>query len=459
MTDDGAASGGTVTEQDPADADREELLRAAERAALRTAEAPAGRDHLPPADELTPFEAVNFQFDCAARRLELPDHLQVALKTPYREVMVEIPLLDDEGRITTFHGYRVQHNNARGPMKGGLRYHPEVDLDEARALASLMTWKTAVVDIPYGGAKGGIDLDPRTVTSAQLERITRTFIERIHQFIGPNEDIPAPDVNTTPQVMAWIVDEYSKFRGFTPAVVTGKPLEVGGSPGRNSATGRGVALIAARAAADAGLDLDGATVAVQGFGNVGSWSAHFLAEMGARIVGVSDVEGAVVGDGLDVDRLREITAGGDSVVAYDGGERATNAELLELDVDILVPAALGDVIHKWNARHVKARLIVEGANAPTTPAADALLEERGITVVPDILANAGGVTVSYFEWVQNLQQFRWTASKVDEELRSIMETAYDAVRDMAREHRVSLRTAAFMVAIRRVAAAVRVRGV
>ena len=205
MADEGAASGGAVTERDPAEADREELLRAAERTALRTAEAPAGRDHFPPADELTPFEAVNFQFDCAARRLELPDHLQVALKTPYREVMVEIPLLDDEGTITTFHGYRVQHNNARGPMKGGLRYHPEVDLDEARALASLMTWKTAVVDLPYGGAKGGIDVDPRTITSAQLERITRTFIERIHQFIGPNEDIPAPDVNTTPQVMAWIV--------------------------------------------------------------------------------------------------------------------------------------------------------------------------------------------------------------------------------------------------------------
>ncbi|MBW3553611.1 MAG: glutamate dehydrogenase [Gemmatimonadetes bacterium] len=435
-------------------------MRAAERAALRTAESPAGEVEQPAADELTPFEAVNFQFDCAARRLELPDHLQVALKTPYRELMVEIPLLDGNGAITTFHGYRVQHNNARGPMKGGLRYHPDVDLDEARALASLMTWKTAVVDIPYGGAKGGIDVDPKKLTNAQLERITRTFIERIHQFIGPNEDIPAPDVNTTPQVMAWIVDEYSKFRGFTPAVVTGKPLEVGGSPGRNSATGRGVAFVTARAAADAGIDLEGATVAVQGFGNVGSWSAHFLEELGARVVAVSDVEGGIhAGDGLDIGRLREITASGESVVAYDGGERITNNDLLELEVDVLIPAALGDVIHKWNARHVRAKLVVEGANAPTTPAADALLEERGIKVIPDILANAGGVTVSYFEWVQNLQQFRWTAAKVDEELRAIIESAYDAVGEMARQHRVSLRTAAFMVAIQRVSAAVRVRGV
>ncbi|MEJ2503547.1 MAG: Glu/Leu/Phe/Val dehydrogenase dimerization domain-containing protein [Gemmatimonadota bacterium] len=409
---------------------------------------------------MTPFEAVNFQFDCAARRLGLSKHLQVALKTPYREVMVEIPLLDGEGEIRTFHGYRVQHNNARGPMKGGLRYHPDVDLDEARALASLMTWKTAVVDIPYGGAKGGIDVDPRTLDPSQLERITRTFIERIHQFIGPNQDIPAPDVNTDGQVMAWIVDEYSKFQGFTPAVVTGKPLEVGGSPGRISATGRGVAVIAERAAADLGMSLDGATVAVQGFGNVGSWSARFLRDMGARVVAVSDVDGAVHDpDGLDVARLIEIVGEGESVAAYDEGRRIGNDDLLTLDVDLLVPAALGGVLNRWNARHVGAKLIVEGANAPTTPAADVILEERGITVVPDILANAGGVTVSYFEWVQNLQQFRWTESKVDEELTTVMRQAYESVRDTARSHEVSLRTAAFMVAIQRVARAVHLRGV
>jgi glutamate dehydrogenase (NAD(P)+) len=450
---------GTDRATAPAPGD-EARLRGAEREALKTAERPAGADEVAAADQMTPFEAVNYQFDCAARRLGLPEHLQVALKTPYREIMVEIPLLDDSGSIRTFHGYRVQHNNARGPMKGGLRYHPEVDLDEARALASLMTWKTAVVDIPYGGGKGGIDVDPRELTSAELERITRTFVERIHQFIGPNQDIPAPDVNTNAQVMAWIVDEYSKFEGFTPAVVTGKPLEVGGSPGRESATGRGVAVITERAAADHGIDLDGATVAVQGFGNVGSWSAHYLAELGARIVAVSDVDGAIHDEqGLDVERLVEITRGGESVVALDGARRISNDDLLALDVDILVPAALGGVIHRWNARHVKAKLVVEGANAPTTPAADAVLDERGVVVVPDILANAGGVTVSYFEWVQNLQQFRWTAEKVDQELTAIMRSAYDAVRDTARKHSTSLRTAAFMVAIERVAKAVQVRGV
>lgn len=450
----------TPEEADTGTSDREERLRGAERQALKTAEKPAEAEESPPADEMTPFEAVNFQFDCAARRLGIPENVQVALKTPYREVLVEIPLLDDDGGVSTFHGYRVQHNNARGPMKGGLRYHPDVDLDEARALASLMTWKTAVVDIPYGGAKGGIDMDPATLEPWQVERITRTFIERIHLLIGPNEDIPAPDVNTNPQVMAWVVDEYSKFQGFSPAVVTGKPLELGGSPGRHSATGRGVAFVTGKAAADTGLDLDGATVAVQGFGNVGSWSAHFLEDLGARVVAVSDVNGGVFsGDGLDVARLMEIVEAGGTVVEYDGGEPMTNEELLASDVDILVPAALGDVLHKWNARNVQAKLVVEGANGPTTPVADALLRERGVTVVPDILANAGGVTVSYFEWVQNLQQFRWTAERVDKELEAIITGAYDTVRQTADEHDVSLRTAAFMVAVRRVAAAMRLRGV
>ena len=435
-------------------------LRGVEKEAMRTAHTAAPREDVRPPVDLTPFEAVNFQFDKAARVLGLPEYLQVALKTPLREVRVEIPLLDENGHITTFQGFRVQHNNARGPMKGGLRYHPDVDLDEARALASLMTWKTAVVDIPYGGAKGGIDLDPATLRRDQVERVTRTFIERIHQLIGPNEDIPAPDVNTNPHVMAWIVDEYSKFKGFSPAVVTGKPLEIGGSPGRNSATGRGVASITSRAAADRGIDLDGATVAVQGFGNVGSWTAHFLAEMGARIVAVSDVNGGVfMGHGLDVTKLREMVEEGTSVVDYDGAEQIDNETLLTADVDVLVPAALGEVLHGGNAGDVRARLVVEGANAPTTPVADEILHDRGITVVPDILANAGGVTVSYFEWVQNLQQFRWTADRVDTELRRIMTEAYDNVSRVARERDTTLRTAAFVVAIQRVAAAVKLRGV
>jgi glutamate dehydrogenase (NAD(P)+) len=435
-------------------------VRAVERAALRTAERAAPTEETAPPVDLTPFEAVNFQFDKAARVLNLPEYLQVALKTPFREVRVEIPLLEEDGRIRTYHGFRVQHNNARGPMKGGLRYHPDVDLDEARALASLMTWKTAVVDIPYGGAKGGIDLDPHALRKDQVERVTRTFIERIHQLIGPNEDIPAPDVNTNPQVMAWIVDEYSKFNGFSPAVVTGKPLEVGGSPGRHSATGRGVATITGRAAADLGLELQGAAVAVQGFGNVGSWSAHFLDDMGAKVVAVSDVNGGVFfGDGLDVARLKAIVEAGGSVVEYEGAERIDNETLITSEVDVLVPAALGEVIHGGNAADVRARLVVEGANAPTTPVADEVLRDRGVTVVPDILANAGGVTVSYFEWVQNLQQFRWTAERVDTELTRIMGEAYDRVSRTAAERRITLRTAAFAVAIERVAAAVKLRGV
>jgi glutamate dehydrogenase (NAD(P)+) len=427
------------------------VLRAAEKEALRTALEAAPQEELAPDASMSPFEAVNFQFDKAARVLDLSDDLQVALKTPLREVRVEIPFLAR---------FRVQHNNARGPMKGGLRYHPDVDLDEARALASLMTWKTAVVDVPYGGAKGGIDIDPRSLRQDQVERVTRTFIERIHQLIGPNQDIPAPDLNTNPRVMAWIVDEFSKFRGFSPAVVTGKPLELGGSVGRDSGTGRGVATITGRAAADVSLELEGASVAVQGFGNVGSWTAHFLAEMGAKVVAVSDSKGGVfLGDGLDVARLRDMVRSGTRVGDYDGAERIDNETLLTADVDILVPAALGDVLHGGNARDVRARLVVEGANAPTTPLADEILRDRGVTVVPDILANAGGVTVSYFEWVQNLTQFRWTADRVDKELYRTMGQAYDLVSRTAAEHGISLRTAAYLVAIRRVAAAVQLRGV
>jgi glutamate dehydrogenase (NAD(P)+) len=372
--------------------------------------------------------------------------------------MVEIPLRCSDGTLSTFRGYRVQHDNSRGPMKGGIRYHPEVDLDEVRALAALMTWKTAVVDLPYGGAKGGITCDPGTLSQHDLERLTRRFIVRIHQFIGVHEDIPAPDVNTNPQVMAWIVDEYSKFHGFSPGVVTGKPLELGGSLGRTSATGRGCLFAAERAAADMGLDLAGATVAVQGFGNVGSWAAHFFAEAGARIVAVSDVAGAVfAGDGLDVAQARRAVTEQGSVTAMKA-ERISNDELLALDVDILVPAALGNVIHGGNASDVRARMIVEGANHPTTPAADEILRAKDVVVLPDIFANAGGVTVSYFEWVQNLQQFRWSEERVDTELREVMNAAYDALRAVQEEFETDLRTAAFVLAIRRVSEAARLRG-
>mgnify|MGYP001030714547 CR=1 FL=1 len=425
---------------------------------LSGAERPATERESPPGDHLNPFEAVNYQFDRAARRIDLPDYLQVALKTPYREVMVEIPIRAREG-FRTYHGYRVQHENARGPMKGGLRYHPSVDLDEVRALASLMTWKTAVVDIPFGGAKGGIACDPTQLSRGELERLTRAFVQRIHSFIGPTTDIPAPDVNTNEQTMAWILDEYSKFHGFTPAVVTGKPLELGGSAGRASATGRGVALLAERAAADIGIDIRGATVAIQGFGNVGSWCAHFLAAMGARVVAVSDVRGAVFrGDGLDIEYLRREAGPDRSVVEVGAGETIRNADLLALDVDILIPAALGNVLTGRNVGDVRARMIVEGANAPITPAADLELEERGIPVIPDILANAGGVTVSYFEWVQNLQQFRWPADRVDDELRRTLLGAYETLRASVVEHRISYRLAAYILAIRRVADAIALRG-
>ena len=409
---------------------------------------------------LTPFQAVNLQFERAADLLGLSEDLRIALKTPFREVMVELPLRCSDGEIRTFSGYRVQHDNARGPMKGGLRYHPEVDLDEVRALASLMTWKTAVVGIPYGGAKGGISCDPRELDERDVQELTRRFTARIARFIGPQEDIPAPDVNTNAQVMAWIVDEYAKFHGFTPAVVTGKPIELGGSYGRESATGRGVLFTAQRAAADMGLALKGARVAVQGFGNVGSWAARFLHDAGARVVAVSDVNGAVhTPGGLDIPALADEAAKTGRIPQGAGAETMTNEELLTLDVDVLVPAALGSVLHARNAPEVRARLIVEGANHPTTPDADEVFRERGITVVPDILANAGGVTVSYFEWVQNLQRFRWTAERVDDELRRTMDEAYDAVSAIARERKTDLRTAAFALAIQRVSEATLMRGV
>jgi glutamate dehydrogenase (NAD(P)+) len=408
---------------------------------------------------MTAFQAVNLQFDRAADLIGLSEDIRIALKTPYREVMVELPLRCSDGTLRTFSGYRVQHDASRGPMKGGLRYHPEVDLDEVRALAALMTWKTAVVDLPYGGAKGGINCDPNELSQLDVERLTRRFIGRIERFIGPHEDIPAPDVNTNSQVMAWIVDEYSKFQGYSPAVVTGKPVELGGSLGRESATGRGVLFAAQLAAPRAGFDLEGATVAVQGFGNVGSWAAKFFADVGCRIVAVSDVRGAIHNAvGLDLAAVRKQLNATGSVVGTEGSESITNEALLELDVDVLVPAALGGVVHARNAGRVRARMIVEGANHPLTPEADDIFRDSSTLVVPDIYANAGGVTVSYFEWVQNLQQFRWTAERVDDELQKVMNTAWNAITEIADEHSTDLRTAAFVLAIRKVAAATELRG-
>ena len=411
--------------------------------------------------KVSAFETVNRLFNQAADLLGLSDTKRTELTTPYRELMVRLPLLGEDGQMRVYRGYRVQHDNARGPMKGGIRYHPDADLDEVRALASLMTWKTAVVNLPYGGAKGGIQCDPRELSELDLERLTRRFAQRMEGFIGPREDIPGPDMGTNARVMAWMMDEYSKFHGFSPGVVTGKPLELGGSEGRLSATGRGLFFAVERIAPELDLDLDGARVAVQGFGNVGYWAARFLADAGCRIVAVSDIEGAMYcADGLDIDALQKTAENKGSVVHYQGSDckRLDRDELMGVECDILVPAALGGAIHAGNAKDIQARLIAEGANHPTTPEADQILTERGITVLPDIYANAGGVTVSYFEWVQNLQQQRWEAERVDKELRQVMHEAFDALKAAAEEFNIPLRTAAFVVAVRRVAEAARLRG-
>jgi glutamate dehydrogenase (NAD(P)+) len=420
---------------------------------------PAPASDPEPRDDFTTFEAVNYQFDRAARRLGLREDVQISLKSPVREVMCELPLRRGDGRYQVFLGFRVQHDDSRGPMKGGIRFHPRVDLDEVRALASLMTWKTAVANLPYGGAKGGIDCDPKTLEPTEVETLTRRFVQRMHLFIGPNLDVPAPDVNTNAQVMAWFVDEYSKFRGYSPGVVTGKPVELGGSEGRVSATGDGVALVTERVLASMGREVKGARVAIQGFGNVGSHAARDLVRRGALVVALSDSRGAVFsGEGLDVERAVRAHDGG-GVLGYDGPhESLSHAELLALDVDVLIPAALEGQIHGGNARGVRAALVVEAANAPITPAADVLLEERGVVVVPDILANAGGVTVSYFEWAQNAQNVRWTKERVRSQLESVMNLALDEVVRVASEARVAYRLAAFMVALGRVARATELRG-
>jgi glutamate dehydrogenase (NAD(P)+) len=412
-------------------------------------------------DGLTPFEAVNLLFENAAAHLKLSQEKRIALKTPYRELMVKLPLTAEDGRVHTWRGYRVQHDNSRGPMKGGIRYHPQADLDEVRALASLMTWKTAVVNLPYGGAKGGIQCDPSQLSPLDLERLTRRFTQRLQGFIGDREDIPGPDMGTSAQVMAWMMDEHSKFNGYSPAIATGKPITLGGSEGRLSATGRGLFFGVQRAAPAAGMDLNGATVAVQGFGNVGQWAARFLADAGARIVAVSDVHGAVhCASGFDPDALAEAVRHEGSVTAHAAADARPidPDELLALDVDLLVPAALGGAIHRGNAASIRARMIAEGANHPVTPGADPILRERGVTVLPDIYANAGGVTVSYFEWAQNLQQQRWSAERVDRELEAVMDRAYQDLERTASDNGVDLRTAACMLAISRVSEAVALRG-
>ena len=402
------------------------------------------------------FEATTYYFRQAAQVMDLSDRVQLLLINPDKEITVEVAIELDNGQLGIFQGYRIQHNAARGPLKGGLRYHPSVDQDEVKSLAALMTWKTAVVDLPYGGAKGGIACDPTAMSPGELERLTRKFVRQIHTDIGPTRDIPAPDVNTDAQVMAWVMSEYSQLHGFAPAVVTGKPLDLHGSPGREAATGLGLVFVIEEALKDLGRAVAGTTFAIQGFGNVGSHTARLLYERGGKVLAVSDVSGGLFDpNGLDIPRLVEHARGRRLFKDYAGEERRiSNEELLTLPCDVLVPAALGGVFTADLAREVRASVLVEGANGPTPPEADAIFNERGLLVVPDILANAGGVTVSYFEWVQNLQHFRWELEQVTSQLDRIMRQSYRTIQGLAKSRQVSLRTAAFIVAIGRVGRAV-----
>ena len=406
-------------------------------------------------------EANRIYFDRAADQLDLSENIRQLLLTPQREVQVQLPVELDSGAVASFIGYRVQHNSARGPMKGGLRYHPQVDLDEIRALASLMTWKTAVVNIPYGGAKGGIALDPKSLSTRELQRVTRRFVDNVHDLIGPDVDIPAPDMGTSSEVMAWIMNQYDKFHGFSPACVTGKPVEYHGLPGREEATGRGVGLLTVKLLSRLGRKIPGTRVVVQGFGNVGTHAAKFLQETECRIIAVGDATTNVYRkEGLDVlEMIRYVHSNGGTLMGYKGGDVISNQELLSCNCDVLVPAALGGVLTNENAGHIKAPISVEAANAPTDPAADAFFDEIGVTILPDILCNAGGVTASWFEWVQNRQHYQWGMNRVRQELDRILGEAFEQVWQLASSRKVSLRTAAFMLGVGRVRQATDLGGI
>ena len=413
-----------------------------------------------PPHETNPFAAVTYFFERAADFAELEEDMREILRTSYREISVQVPVRMDDGSVCVFNGYRVQHNGARGPYKGGIRYHSTADLDEVRALAALMTWKTALVDLPFGGAKGGVQCEPHLMSTRELQQMTRRFALNISYLLGVNRDIPAPDLNTNAQTMAWIMDAYGQRHGYTPAIVTGKPVELGGSLGREAATGRGVVIVSEVASPVLGVPLEGASVAIQGFGNVGSWTARLIGEHHCRVVAVSDVRGGIYNEaGLDIDAVRRHEAETGSVVGAPGTEAVSNEDLLLLEVDWLIPAALGGVIHARNVDKVRARVIVEAANHPVTPEADASLTDRGVAILPDIMANSGGVTVSYFEWTQNIQQYRWDEDRVNVELRKIMTKMFRDVCDFKESHdKATFREAAFALGVERVAHAVRLRG-
>ena len=414
----------------------------------------------PATDRTGPLATALDQLAGACKTLGLDEGMHAMLAAPRREMNVTIPLHRDDGRQVLLHGYRVQHNISRGPGKGGLRFHPRVDIDEVRALAMWMTWKCAIVDLPYGGAKGGITIDPLEYSKAELERVTRRYTSEIMPIIGPERDIMAPDVGTGEDTMAWVMDTYSVMKGYTiPGVVTGKPIAVGGSLGRTTATSAGVVYVTRAALEDAGTSLTDITVAVQGFGKVGSHAAEIFAASGARVVAVSDMYGGIHNaDGLDVRALVEHVAATGSVVGFERSEPIDNAALLALDVDVLVPAALEGVLTQESAPTVRARWVVEGANGPTTGPADKILTANGVTVVPDILANAGGVVVSYFEWVQANQAYWWTEREIDDKLEHRMLTAYRDVADLSRREGLTLRDAALVIGVQRVAQAHKIRG-
>jgi len=413
------------------------------------------------AEELNPFKIAQEQLDKAAKIMNLDPTVHQFLREPMRILEVTIPVKMDDGSVKIFKGFRVQYNDARGPTKGGIRYHPQETLDTVKALSAWMTWKTSVVDLPYGGAKGGIICDPKSMSEGELERLSRGYIRAIGRFIGPERDIPAPDVYTTPQMMAWMMDEYSKIVGYNaPGVITGKPLEVGGSLGRGDATARGGLYTLREAAKKINLDLKKATVAVQGFGNAGQFAHKLVTEMfGSKVVAVSDTKGGIYSkDGLDFKKVLDHKEKTGSVINFPGAKNITNEDLLELDVDVLIPAAIENQITGKNANKIKAKIVLELANGPTTPEADVILFKKGILDIPDFLANAGGVTVSYFEWVQNINGYYWTEEEVYQRLDQKMTKAFWDVMETAEKYKVEPRMGAYIVAVKRVADAVKTRG-
>ncbi|HET6342020.1 MAG TPA: Glu/Leu/Phe/Val dehydrogenase dimerization domain-containing protein [Gemmatimonadota bacterium] len=430
-------------------------------AATKAAPGPDREPPVPVGEDLeaSPFAAVNHYFDLGATAAGIPDDYRLLMKTPYRELRVEVPVRMDDGRLEVFIGYRIQHNGARGPYKGGIRFHPSADLDEIRALASIMTWKTAVVDIPFGGAKGGIQVDPRGMSEREIREMTRRYTQHISYILGINRDIPAPDMNTNAQIMAWMMDAYGQKHGYTPGIVTGKPIPLGGSPGRVQATAQGMAYVLEAAQTDLDFRLEGSRIAIQGFGNVGSWAARILSRMGATIVAISDIEGGIYdGHGLDIPQLLHHVEKTGSVREFADADEMTQEELLACPCDILIPAAIGGVINGPVAERVQAPLVVEAANHPVTPAGDAVLAQRGVTVLPDIIMNAGGVIVSYFEWVQNIQEFRWSLDKVNRELKRFITTAWQDIHTASLQERLNPRIAGYMIGISRVMEATRLRG-